>query len=77
MLTKDEEWFIKLANIDRFEMELISIQDEIDDEREKAKNGAQLALLDMIKEQVIQARALWKEYKQEVASKNKNVESRE
>jgi hypothetical protein len=58
MLTKDEEWFIKLANIDRFEMELISIQDEIDDEREKAKNGAQLALLDMIKEQVIQARAL-------------------
>lgn len=58
MLTKDEEWFIKLANIDRFEMELISIQDEIDDEREKAKNGAQLALLDMIKDQVIQARAL-------------------
>lgn len=58
MLTKDEEWFIKLANIDRFEMELISIQEEIDDEREKAKNGAQLALLDMIKEQVIQARAL-------------------
>lgn len=58
MLTKDEEWFIKLANIDRFEMELISIQDEIDDEREKTKNGAQLALLDMIKDQVIQARAL-------------------
>lgn len=77
MLTKDEEWFIKLANIDRFEMELISIQDEIDDEREKTKNGAQLALLDMIKDQVIQARALWKEYKKEVAGKNKNVESHE
>lgn len=58
MLTKDEEWFIKIAGVDRFEMELISIQDEIDDEREKANDGAQLAILDMLKDDLIQYRAI-------------------
>lgn len=56
MFTEDEEWFMKIAKVNRSKMVIVKLIDFLDAEREKADTAEWLAILDMLKADVQEKR---------------------